>query len=274
MRAISLVLAGALVACAGPSDETLMKELRVLSLKTDPPQWSGFTPPTMTSFTIDPTNDGGEVLIWSCLPQESGTCAEDLLGDISAFTNIGNVADETLSMTLPTLPAEIPFGPNIFGLACLTDLCPLIEDVRKNPAPGTEEYDAVIRDLSDPFTAIANLPIEGTALSFRTLLVDDGSGAQHPTVRRIDSWGDDLQVNDQIPVRLYIEADSPATVYPFTTAGGFQMPSYDLVGNQVEMVYFAPEEPDVATIWIAVETEKGGSTLWETEFQIGATSAD
>ena len=254
-----------LAACNGPDEDTLLKELRVLSLRADPPQ-VGTDDIRIDATVVDPLDQGAELALWSCLAGADG-CIEKSFGDLSAWSSWYEVDGEEYSRTFANVippGVELPFGPAVYGLACEPGLCPLLDLLADPPAPGTDDYERALQWMADPFGMLEELPLEGVALTFRFLPVDDGSGATNPVVTR-DGEGVVPSVPDQESVlRFRVDASAPTVAYPYADAGGWTMPAVEVVDGEVELRWIAPSFPqDTVRLYVTFESEDGGSAIWK-----------
>ncbi len=254
-----------LAACQGPDEDTLLEELRVLSLRADPPQ-AGPGVFRVDATVVDPLDQGAEFAMWTCL-NGAGGCLEENLGDLALWSTWAPVDGEEYSHTFPSVippGIELPFGPAVYGLACEPGLCPLLDLLADPPEPGTQAYDEAAAWMADPFGMLEELPLEGVALTFRFLPVDDGSGATNPVVTR-DGEGPVQSVPEQESVlRFRVDGASPTVAYPYADAGGWTMPAVEVIDGEVELRWIAPSyAQDPVRLYVAFESEDGGSAIWK-----------
>lgn len=274
MKRILGFLAVGLVACGGPNDQTVLKELRVISIRTEPALWDAQqdTVVTSTVFEVEPST--AETLTWSCLPGPDG-CIEAGFGDFSfpldSFTTVStpNELEEVVhtirGIPLPPEAAGIPFGPFVYTLACEPGLCPLIEAVQANPEPGSKAWQKAVDSLSDPFTLLQDYPIEGVALSYRSLeILPPESEQPAPIVVERLNDRNEAALEAELKIRFSVESDAPVTVYPFTEIGGFVESSLQVLPEEgeVSLTWVAPAEAGSGRIYVDFEGTEGRSTLW------------
>lgn len=275
----------ALTGCSGPNDETLLSELRVLSLVMDPPEAQPETTATVTATVVDPAGEGAVGMLWTCtqfgeecveaaLPAQGAVTADPLGSTLSAEIALPAVLADVVRDGETVLP--IP----VWMLACAPGLCDVIDQVQA--APGTADAAAAAAFLQDPFTGMESLPLVGTSLAFGLLRV---SLREEPVRNPVISGGPDTcaaEPGGEVAINLDVSEGSAAggalSAWGYATAGGFGMAGYDVRDGIAEMSWFAPggedapaDEvvPESADLYVVVTGEEGGSALWQIRCSIG-----
>lgn len=291
-----LTLAG----CGAVAEETLLTELRVVSLRADPPYVDVLAGAELTATAWTP-DEALELLVWTCTPGGELPCAEAGVEatpqPLSAIATLGTTAELTHTVTAPASrpgagdggppddvevdpTAPIVAGPPAFAwaLACAPGVCDLMADVSADPAPGTDAWRAVLDQLADPFTLLETLPKVGTAATFRTLdtlLVLPGVTA--PTNPAVSGPVDavapyTVASGGSLELTFQVTATDEVTVYPATTAGGFALAASTVRDGAVTVELIArdgtmEEGPGldagaVLSLYLVFDGADGGSALW------------
>lgn len=253
-----------LPACSGANDETLLDELRVLSMIPDAPEIAPRETTSLDVRIVDPAAQGGRVLVWTCT-RLGETCLEDDEGRTVtlAAPEAGHLrVDLTASPALAAVagPEPLPLI-QVFALACADDVCPLFDDVDAERPVDPEVWAA-------PFDWMADLPMEGTSLAFVSLRVSTRApGERHvnPTLEatlaadRMES-GATLAVDVQVAGELSEEAK----VWGYAEAGGFAMTDRRTgADDQTSLDYVAPPTAGDVPLYLVFTDGLGGAALWE-----------
>lgn len=251
---VLLVLAG----CAmGPSDETLLDELRILAIQADPPEATPGGMVTLTALVADPLADGAELLLWHCTDLGDG-CLEDGTPHTWSGTMQGDTVsfDTTVPAALSAVATEDPLPVTVlWGLACEPGLCPQVAS--------PEDW-----DLSDPTSWLEDLPMSGVSLAYRTLAVSTRADvADNPSVALQGDAPPSVSVEDEVELTFSVDLSVTATAetlaFGFTTAGGFGETGY-AIGDDgaVTLTWYAPADPGTATLYVVVQDGEGGVGTW------------
>lgn len=257
----SLFLLFSFFACGGPSDETLVDELRVMAILGDTPSTLPGAPTPLTVHSLNPTGAPAELLLWTCTPSPAG-CAESTGGQpLSAFT-----AEAELGVGEASLPGAFGY----WALACPVGVCPLFEQVRAAPAPGTDAWREVQALLLNPIDWMDELPLAGTSLARGgpSLSMDGALGA-HPIATFIGEVPETLAPEAEVVLEFEVSGlGARGQAWGYGTAGGFlsargnmrrvEVPSTGRVG----LTWVAPTEPGPVE-WLVVFTDDaGGQAVW------------
>ena len=262
-----------LAGCAmGPNADTLVDELRVLSVMAEPPEAGPGEVVRFSALTVDPLEQGYDTLSWTCT-FTGEDCLESLMGSTWSGLTLtpspeGVVTTEyTVSPALSEFLTEEPLPlVQSWTLSCLPGRCPAIEAVLSPDSADSEQ----LQDwLGDPISMMEDLPIEGTSLALRSLLLssrDPAERAQNPTIS-CSTEEETLEVGTE---RLFTcdldgEITQLSAVWGYTTGGGWETSRIELDENQetVEYRWFAPEDAGEVTIWVVLIDGEGGVGMWE-----------
>ncbi len=257
-----------LIACGGPDEDTLIDELRVVSITAEPPEVAPGGTSMLTATVADPAGTGPDVLVWTCTNFGDGcleAAAPGMGTTVGALTDGQLVTDRTAPMELAGIVGDGVTVLPVFtwALACEPGLCPIIDLATAAPDPGTEDGDTLATLLADPFTMMEDLPLLGTSLAFVTLSVSTrATPVVNPTL--IPTF-DTVSAAPEASATLGFDVVGGAEIYGYTTLGGFEMDGYVVVDGRAELVWFAPleaEPGDVAELYVVVNGPDGGSALW------------
>ena len=243
MRAVFALLW--LVGCGNAGSDTLVSELRVMSIVPEAPELHPGDTTTAAVRIFDPLAAGGEVWVWTCSPVD-GAC----LGDPPVPTPIP-VGDGQLVATLttsPYLPATDVPQPLalVWALACAPGLCDAFFD---DPT-----------GLADPLARVKTIPIAGTSLAFRGLSF---STLSPPSEVNPTLTGPAAASDGQRLAFTVVGADA-GTAYAYTTAGLFDDTSAPVVGGAFTFTWTAPSPVVPADLLVVVDDGSGGEATWET----------
>jgi hypothetical protein len=253
-----------LTACGGANDETLLDELRVLSMLPQAPEIAPGETTTMDVRIVDPDAGGYRALVWTCT-QLGEDCLEDEEGRTPALATVedGRAAvPVTASMALAAVASDSPLPlVSVWALACADDACPLLDEV--------ERGDTIDADVwADPTDWMSELPIEGTSLALSSVQVSTrAADTRHvnPTIT-VSPEAPSVTPGGSVEVEVAItgELGSEARVWGYTTAGGFERPS-DRPNARLEarLDWIAPATAGSASGFLLLVDDEGGGVLWE-----------
>lgn len=256
-----------LVGCGGANDETLVDELRVMAIVAEPPEVAPGADSTVSVYVADPTAVGPDVLTWTCTNLGDG-CLE--ASDPGQGTTLGSVDGGTLDASVvasTALAGVVADGETVFpvltwALACAPGTCPVIDLAASQPDPGSQEAEELAAFLADPFSAVADLPLQGTSLAYSQVGVSMREvPLVNPTLLATEPEPV-VAAGGEVDLAFTVEGDGALTAYGYTTLGGFGATSYDVADGAVTMTWFGSEEPGEAELWVIVNGEDGGSAVW------------
>jgi hypothetical protein len=276
VRRLALIL---LVGC-GPSEETLLDELRVISLRSDPAVLQFESETTITATVYSPDDAAADVLIWTCLPVGEGCLEADALGaqrPLSAWTTVstlvGDEAQHVVPATGPLPPAEVLGGFTVdrvpvWALTCAPGACPLMDAVRADPPVGSEAWVDAAAALRDPFNLIVGLPIANTSLSLRSMPAQGTPEveASNPLVEVAEPV-DETPAGPEGTRTLVFDVQHPGAVmaYPLASFGAFTEREVEVIDGRVSLEWVVPElveEAEQVRVYVAFEAADGGSAIW------------
>ncbi len=258
--ALALLLAG----CGGPSDETLLDELRVLAMVPDAPEIGPMESATVRTRVVDPQDRGGDLLVWSCTLLGE-TCLEDEEGRAAEVLALGEGSAESAvsaSAALAAVAGEEPLPLIlVWALACEPGLCPLTDEVRAGQDIDPEVW-------AEPTDWIDALPMEGVSLALSTLYVSARAPEDRHPAPAISVNAEVWTVAPGETLVLQVEAEGElgeeAKVWAYAEGGGFTTPSERLdAGGATTLSWVAPEEPGEVALYGVLVDGLGGSALWE-----------
>lgn len=265
-----------LVACGGPSDETLIDELRILTAIPDPPEVEPGGRVSIAPVIVDPEQSGVEVLTWLCtIAGPPGSPCLELVGpepgDSLAAAQGGVAVDLMVS---PLLSEALPGADSFLDievrvLACAPGLCPVIAQATSERS---ELSDELVDRLSDPVSLLVDLPLEGVSYARRPLRISQRAQEDRLVAPIVSAAPADESPapESEVGVRVQVEhpREVPVTVYGFATAGGFGPASVEVVDGEAELTWFAPGQSGEVTLWVLASTEDGEEDLWSSTLTV------
>ena len=264
-----------LVGCGGPDEDTLIDELRVIAITAEPPEVAPGASTTLTATVVDPAQAGADLLLWTCTDLGDG-CLEAASPGMG--TTLGTPTDGQL-LTERTAPVELAgiVGDGVvllpvftWVLACVPGLCPIVDLAAGAPEPGSADGDALAALLADPFTMVADLPLQGTSLAVATFSLS--SRTAPVTNPLLTPTFDGVSAAPEAAAMLGFDVVGGAQAYGYTTLGGFEMPAYDVVDGHVDLTWYAPVDgtPGQAVeFYVVVNGPDGGSAMWRGTGSVG-----
>ena len=141
---LTLLLSG----CGGPRPETLLYELRIVAAVAEPPEVAQGEPYDLTAIIADPTGEGGDWMIWGCLP------------DLGCAVERGELGiDEPTATVVAVAPAPV------WVMACAPGACDLSA--------------ATDAQLEDPQAWLQDLPVSGVTLGSRLTRITEAPVEEH-----------------------------------------------------------------------------------------------
>lgn len=291
-----LLLTTVLGCSSGPSAETLVSELRVLAVLADTPEARPGETVALESLVVDPLDDGYDAIAWSCT-FTGESCLES-----AGFTGV--VWDGLVGAASPEDPwlASAYFVPpqlsefvsaepvplvQHWTLACEPGLCPVIDEALAAPEPGSAAASTLQEQLSDPFSVLETLPMQGVSLGLRSISVStrsDEERVRNPTVACRSEEGElgdalSVEAGGRLPLVCEVSGtyDGDGAIWGYTTAGGWEGEAQELDNGDTdkEYVFIGPDEvPEVpeepVPVWVVISDGFGGVGIWEGEVEITA----
>jgi hypothetical protein len=265
-----------LLACMGPSDTTIIRDVQIVHVGASPAELQPGESSTLTVTVADPSQQGVEILAWPCTDLGEG-CAEDLGQPVSEWVSLLSPVDEDATWTVTASPlwakllsadtGSAYFEPyaGAWFQACRPGECAPIELARSTPAAGSDDDVALRAFLNDPTAGMAELPLDGAALAQRRVPVSDrgeDERNQNPELRLEDERELTLAVGgeqellfgliDETPDALQLDGyTSIGTLGPART--DFYSPTF---------TWYAGEAAGEGRIYVVVRDGEGGSALW------------
>ena len=271
-------------ACAsGPSPETLVDRLTVLTIDA-PPEVRPGESIVARSLIVEPKDARWSAISWMCTRGQDG-CAElawletqEGAADDTVWPGLVAVEgqgidwieqDAVITPFLEEVASDEPLPLiQVVTLACEPGLCDVVEGILDGSST-TEDQAA----LADPLALLEDLPFAGVALTLRTLSVstrDDDTRHQNPTVTDCSPIKGDWQTNAGGSINVECTWESPSSrqvdAFGYTTAGGWEGQSAQDVYEPGVFTYrwYAPDKAQAdVPLWIAVTDGEGGLALWE-----------
>ncbi len=263
-----------LAACgAGPQEETLLSELRVIAVVAEPPEVAPGEATTLTLTVADPLAAGADVVVWTCAPI-GGVCLEATAHDLTDQVALASLQDQQVQVTLRPSAllagalAEAPDGVPLplWILACEPGLCPLVGRVSAALRAGGPAPEDLAVDLADPRAWIADLPAEGVSLAVRALTVSSRppeARNRNPVIDDVAYLATPTAPESALDLQVRATDDGDAlSALPFATSGGFGDPAVPLIEGDATLTWFAPAEAGEAELFVVVEDGVGGAAVW------------
>lgn len=288
MRLGGAALWGLLVAgCDMVAGETVVDELRVISVRAAPPVLAPASGGRIEATVVDPDERVVEVLQWTCTPGGLG-CLEAGTAEapraLSSWTAVGEPEDEEVELTVGALTVDdtedLP-PATAWALACVPGACPILDEVRADPTPGSEPWQAAVSALSGFFDSLQDLPLRDTSAAFRVVpwvpLPDPSLAPPNPTITALDDV-DSIRTGERQALRYAVDAEAPAVAFPLVSEGGFEEISSPVEDGEVAVTLVAgvPDEEGrgaiepgtVLRIWLLIEDELGGAAIHKREVRV------
>ncbi|MEC7986965.1 MAG: hypothetical protein VX278_17480 [Myxococcota bacterium] len=297
------------LACNQGKSSFLMDELRILAIQSDPAEIIVSNDSTINTsevsinlLTTDPLTQGGNIMLWTCFDIGEG-CLEASIFENSPASwfqlqplrqgtvNFSISVPQALGEVLGTLPPDfLPFTlANIWAFTCAPGVCPSLEDAQN----GTYDIEA----LSQPFQLMETLPMEGTSLAYRSLILNTAVSEErvfNPTLQFLESEtgprsvaaGETLYLQfayERFPNATTEDDDTEsddkenegALFYPFATVGEINREESDSlyteeISGSLQVAIDIPPETPAGNhhFFLSLENFNGGNDLWEGTFTV------
>lgn len=274
-----------LLGCGSQSFEpTFIDSLRVVAVTASPPVVTPSMRVQTRAFVANP--DGMELasLSWTCVATEDLGCLEAQVYDgpqdwIVVSTALGSSPAIALDdeRRAPPDPDNLfdAYGSRLdvplFTLVCELGACPIITEAARAIDQGFVDG-RLMRMLSDPATWLADIEMDRSALSVRTLILQqdwDGWSNQNPVfeARFLEASDATFQLSRGEVDDLSFAVDDPDVevvyLYPFTTAGRFAE-RWTKAKDGVGRVWLeAPSRPAEGHLWVVFDDRDGGVAVYD-----------
>ncbi len=274
-----------LLGCGSQSFEpTFIDALRVVAVTASPPVVTLSKRVETRAFVANP--DGMELasLSWTCVEIDDLGCLEaqvyDRLEDwIAVTTALGSSPAITLdgAREAPPDPDDLldAYGSRLevplFTLVCELGACPIITEAARAIDQGFVDG-ALLRMLSDPDTWLADIAMDRSALSVRTLILQqewDGWSNENPSfeARFLEASDATLSLSPGEVNDLSFAVDDPDVeavyLYPFTTAGRFAERRTKATDGVGRVWLEAPSRRSEGHLWVVFDDRDGGVAVYD-----------
>lgn len=259
-----------LLACAGPSDVTVIRDVQIVHIGAEPPEAAPGEVFAHTVTVADPSGGGVEAMAWPCTDLGEG-CVEDpgaAAGWAQALAFDGE--DARFQGVISPLWATVLADPELSGfslsqtswvLACRPGLCPVIGQA----LAGDDQSYAF---LQDPVSGMASLPLDGASLSRRGVvpsLLAEEERNRSPSLGLDGEVAFALGVGEELSFSLLAEDPDgdELTVDVFTTLGSLGPARVET--SPAEFTWYAGETSGEGRLYATVRDGRGGSALWSVD---------
>lgn len=258
-----------LAACSpGPSEDTLVDELRVIAAVTEPPEIAPGESTVVEVTIADPQMADPSVALWLCTPSGDAACAEAGT-PLSERLSAGAVVDGSFTTELTVNPlwaalaTEEPLATQIWVLSCEPGLCAPLDALLAavNSGQATEELETL---LATPTEWIADLPLTGVSLGAKQLAVSTRAveDRNHNPTLSVDA---DLfyEPGEELLLDVIVDdSEDVVEVMGLSTAGGFGLSAFAILDGQALMRWYAPDEPAPVRLYAVASDGIGGTAVW------------
>jgi hypothetical protein len=277
-----------MLGCSMSSPSTLVDELRVMAIQTEPAEMSPLdTEGILRLLIADPLSKGADVLYWTCTNFGDGCLeeqffAQDMTQWPQYFSREDLISERSLSIptglagVVDTLPEEsIPFsGTLLWVLACIPNECSFMSDIQEGIV------DAEL--LASPFDIIEDIPFGVSSLSFKSIPISNRpieERVQNPEVRPLFEEKPTQEAEETIDLEFSYNLNGlpneDALIYGYATIGGF--PEADRSNSQLQetegsviLSWSAPEEEGEGSLYVILENGSGGTGIWYSDALVTA----
>ena len=273
-------------ACSMSAPSTLVDELRVMAIQTEPAEVSPMDPDAKLRLLIsDPLAQGADIVYWTCTNFGDGCLEAEFYADSlsqwpQTFSREGLLTERSFSLppamagVIATLPEDtIPFrGSILWVLACKPNECSFINDIQQ---------DIIDTELmSAPTSILEDVPFGMASLSFISIPISNRSFEERiqnpelsPLFDEIPMQAPEETLELSFSYDLKAEANEDSLVYGYATLGGF--PETDRTNAQLQeqsgtflLPWIAPQETGEGEIYIVLENGLGGTGIWFSEAEV------
>jgi len=253
------------LACAAPSEDTLVEELRVMGIFTDVPEANPGQIINYETLVFDPSDDH-ELMQWTCSSLYPGACGEaenELWDGLSLNEPEGEFQ---VSTVLAAVAEEEPFPfVSRWALACEPGLCPIFGELDE---PLSDDVKSM---LQNPSELLNGLPLEGVSLAFRAIDISTSTEPEINPSITCDGPEDTAPLETvEYVCSISGQFEGAASVWGYTTGGAWIGDSVAVSAGDTEVSYSlaAPEEEGEVTLWLVVIDGRTGTEFWSTSLTI------
>jgi hypothetical protein len=273
-------------ACAeGPAAETQLETLRLVAAVAEPAELGPAEPFELTLHTADPSGEGLDLLAWTCLPDGEGGCVEKAMG-LPREAHVVAVGGAGLQQTVtllgnPAIAAGLEEADEValpvWMLACAPGLCPALELALTDPEADSADEAELMGLLADPTAWLAELPMEGVSLAFRSLRTTERPAEQrhrNPQISELNlpegiDQGLKSGVDHRFLFGVQLATEIKAAAYGLSTLGGFTAPGYAVSEGQAEATFTSlAEDEGEADVILVVQDDMGGVAVWRRSIRL------
>ena len=282
VRALAILLLG-LGACGGPSEETLIDELRVVASIPSTPEVAPGEAFGVQVTIADPSNGGFDALTWMCttVGPPGSPCLESQRGNTAGWVSRVDaegtaqdlVVDAAVGGLLMNETEEV--RTTLWTLTCEPGECSIISG-----APGLTSRDSAwtntLTELSDPTEALKDRPLEGVSLARRSIVISNrepSSRNRHPRLLEAPSEPVSAAPNSSSMLTIGASDEEQISAFAYATLGGFGQPETAVEAETVALEWFPGTEStegQSADLFVVFTDGRGGETVWTGQAEVGA----
>ena len=272
--------------CSMSSPSTLVDELRVMAIQTEPAEISPLDQDALLHLLIaEPQGRDVDVMYWTCTNLGEGCIEAEFFSDDLTqwpqwFSRSELLTQREFSIPIglsgivDSLPEEsIPFyGTQLWVMACVKEECSFIEDVKE----GTVNPEM----LSNPLDVIGGLPFGVASLAFSSIPISNRpleGRVQNPkitfggTEEPKQSTEETLDLSFSYQLNATPNEDS--LIYGYATIGGFSESSRSNAQLQEEsgdvvLSWFSSEDFGNGQAYVVLENGEGGTGIWFSDVEV------
>ena len=275
-----------LLSCSMSSPATLVDELRVMAIQTEPAEVSPLDQDAKLRLLIaEPQNRAVDVMYWMCTNLGNGCLeaevyAQDIAQWPKIFARSEVLTEHDISLSpayggvIDALPSDaIPFyGTVLWVFACVQEECTFIEEAKE----GRMDLDL----MSNPFDVIASLPFGVASLAFSSIPISNRvleERIQNPELTDISPQariqGTEETLDLSFSYSLHAEPNEDSLIYGYTTIGGFEESTRSNAQLQQEtgeivLSWFAPQTEGTGEAYVILENGVGGTAIWYGDVEV------
>ena len=261
----------------GPQPETLVDDLVVIAAVPSAPEVGAGDVLGMDVHLGLPTDTPVDLLVWSCFPASEEACLEEgsedrvvVVEDAQEVNSIERTVPFELAGPLAAAGQELPLF--VWSMACESGLCPLIEDAKNG-----DVEEAI---LASPIDQMKDLPFDGVSLAARSVWLSSRpleERRKNPVVEPAFEAPEEVGLGESVTLDFQVaDNDEVVEAYGYSLTGGFGEVSARVFEGQVQLEWFAPEEPveesGLTRVWVVFQSEEGGTAVWSETWAVTAKS--